>query len=279
MKIEYQEKFIEFKEQLSSFLYRLLTNKQDVEDIIQDTYIQVFDKIETFKNTSSFKTWVFTIALNKARNHLTKLKRWSENTQDYGANLHEQSTELWDKMVSVFETTPDKQYEVKEHPTYCFNCINKTLKIEQQTCLLLKEVHNFKVHEIIKITGLSEGKVKHAIADARKNMIRIFDNRCSFVNKKGVCHQCTTLTGMLNKKQNTEEQLNKLRLIQENNNPDKEYLLNLRIEIVKSINPLNAPNFNMHNYMLSSAEKWVEMGKEKKVLETRPKSFATLSKA
>lgn len=279
MKIEYQEKFIEFKEQLSSFLYRLLTNKQDVEDIIQDTYIQVFDKIETFKNTSSYKTWVFTIALNKARNHLTKLKRWSENTQDYGANLHEQSTELWDKMVSVFETTPDKQYEVKEHLTYCFNCINKTLKTEQQICLLLKEVHNFKVHEIIKITGLSEGKVKHAIANARKNMIRIFDNRCSFVNKKGVCHQCTTLTGQLNKKQNIEEQLNKLRLIRENNNPDKEYLLNLRIEIVKSINPLNAPNFNMHNYMLSSAEKWVEMGKEKKVLETRPKSLAILSKA
>lgn len=277
MKIEYQNEFISFREQLESFLYRLLTNTQDVEDLIQDTYIQIFDKIDTFKNASSFKTWVFAIALNKAKNHLDKQKRWGENTQDYGAKLHDQSDELWNKMLTVFHATPEKQYEVKEHLTYCFNCINKTLNLEQQICLLLKEVHEFKVWEIVEITGLSEGKVKHAIANARKNMIRIFNNRCSFVNKKGVCHQCTTLTGRLNSEKDAAEQANKLQLVKEMNNPDKEYLLNLRIELVKSINPLNAPNFKLHDYMLNSAENWVKLGETKKVLKSRPKSITNLS--
>jgi len=273
-----QQEFINFTPQLKSFLYRLLTNKQDVEDVVQDTYLRAFEKINFFQGKSSFKTWVFTIALNNAKNHLTKQKRWLENTQDYGANLHDHSPDLRDKLISVFHSTPDKQYEVKEHLAYCFTCINKSLKIEQQICLLLKEIYDFKVREIIEITDLSEGKVKHAIADARKNMIRIFDNRCAFVSKKGVCHQCTTLKGVLNPDQDAQAQANQLQLLKEGSHLDKEHLLNLRIELTKAINPLNAPNSRIHHYMLSSAETWVKLGKEKKVLESRSKTTPELSK-
>lgn len=267
----HQQEFINFTPQLKSFLYRLLTNRQDVEDITQDTYLKVFDKINSFQGKSSFKTWVFTIALNNAKNHLAKQSRWLENTQDYGEGLHSRAQEFEDRLVSVFHTTPEKQYEIKEHLAYCFTCINKSLKIEQQICLLLKEIYDFKVREIIEITGLTEGKVKHAVADARKNMIRIFDNRCSFVSKNGVCHQCTSLKGVLNPEQDAQAQANQLQLVKERGNPDKEHLLNLRIEITKAIDPLHAPNSIVHQYMLSSAQNWVKMGKEKKVLGIRSK--------
>ena len=139
----------------------------------------------------TFKTWVFSIATNISKNILIKQNKWEVNAQDYGANLHVQSKDHWDKFHEVFYSTPEQIYEVKEHINYCFNCINKTLEISQQICLLLKDVYQFKVSEIMHITNLSEGKVKHALANARKNMIRIFDNRCAFVNKKGVCHQCS----------------------------------------------------------------------------------------
>ena len=193
---------MEFKPELQSFIFRLLTNKQDTEDIVQETYIKAHQNIDSFKGESSFKTWVFTIALNLSKNHLGKQKRWLENAQDYGANLHAVSHAHWTRMREVFAQTSDKTYEIKEHIAYCFNCINKTLETNQQVCLLLKEVYEFKVAEIMEITGLTEGVVKHALANARKNMIRIFNNRCSFVSKKGVCHQCSVLKG---KKDNSNQ--------------------------------------------------------------------------
>ena len=271
MKKQYEIEFITFRDKLSSFIFRLTTNRQDTEDIVQDTYLKVFDKLDTFQQKSSFKTWVFTIALNISKNHLNKQNRWAENTQDYGANLHSKSPDLFTKMQDIFQSTPERNYEVKEHINYCFNCINKTLLLNQQICLLLKDVYSFKGSEIITITGLTEGKVKHSLADARKNMIQIFDNRCAFINKKGTCHQCTTLKGALNPKQNAHIKAQEIKLVKEGNNSNTEYLLELRLELVREIDPLNTANSALNTYMLENSESWVEQGIEKKVLQSRPK--------
>lgn len=263
---DYLEAFLKLKSELQSFVFRMLTNKQDAEDIVQDTYIKVQENLVSFKGNSSFKTWVFAIALNLSKNHLIRQKRWLESSQDYGARLHMHSTAHWDAFVKVFEAAPDKEYEVKEHINYCFNCVIKTLELNQQICLWLKEVYAFKVSEIMLITNLSEGVVKHALADARKSMVRIFDNRCSFVNKNGVCHQCTTLTGMLNKKQDAQAKALEIKMVKEGDKPNKEYLLNLRMELVRQLDPLNTANTLLTTYMLENKEKWVKEGKERKLL-------------
>ena len=181
--------------------------------------------------------------------------------------LHVKSKEHWDAFQQVFDSTPEQEYEVKEHLEYCFNCLNKTLEIEQQVCLLLKEVYNFKVREIIQITELSEGKVKHAIANARKNLVTIFDKRCAFVNKNGVCHQCTELTGILNPKQDAQIKANKLKLVKKQKTENQERLLDIRLEVIRSIDPLNSKNTLVTSYFLENSEKWVKEGKQKKVLE------------
>jgi len=259
--------FNDFKDELASFVFRLVTNRELTEDIVHDTYIKAVNKIDSFKGKSSLKTWVFSIATNISKNILIKQNRWEVNAQDYGAMLHVKSKEHWDAFQQVFNSTPEQEYEVKEHLTYCFNCINKTLKIEQQVCLLLKEVYDFKVREIVQITELSEGKVKHAIANARKNLTHIFDKRCAFVNKNGVCHQCTELTGILNPKQDAQIKANKLKLVQEKDTTNKERLLDIRFELIQSIDPLNSKNSLVTTYFLENSEKWVKEGKQKKVLE------------
>ena len=270
-KENYKESFLKIKPELESYLFRLVTNVQDKEDIVQDTYLKVDKGFESFNQLSSFKTWVFAIATNTAKNYLKKKSRWIENAQDYGANLHVQSIEHWDKFHDVFNSTPERKYEIKEHINYCFNCINKTLELNQQICLLLKEAYGFKMTEIISITGLSEGVAKHALADARKNMIRIFDNRCAFVNKNGTCHQCTELTGILNKDQETHIKAKEIKMVKKGSSEDQEYLFDLRLDLVRSIDPLNAQNSIVNKYMLENCEKWVEEGKNKKVLKKSSK--------
>jgi RNA polymerase sigma-70 factor (ECF subfamily) len=156
-------------------------------------------------------------------------------------------------------SSPDKNFQIKEHLDYCFTCVTKTLDLTQQVCLLLKEVYGFKQHEIEKITGLSEGKVKHGIVDARRNMIRIFKNRCALINKTGVCDQCSALKGRLNPDQDAQIEANKLKLSQAAETKDGERLLDLRLELVRSVDPINKPSSQIHIHFLENIPKWVKM--------------------
>src|SRR3984957_19381699 len=121
--------FAEFKNQLKSYLYRLLTDRNDVDDLTHDTFIRAFDKISSFNQDSSLKTWVFKIATNLAYDHLRKLKRWPAGAQDQGANLAIGTEEIGKSFRIVHQTSDAGAYEIKEHIDFCFTCISKTLPI------------------------------------------------------------------------------------------------------------------------------------------------------
>ena len=261
-----------FKSELMSYIFRLTANKELAEDVVQDTYIKIVENAASFKGTSSFKTWVFSIATNHAKNILKRQRKWVENAQDYGAMLHVKSQKHWTAFQDVFAATPEQTYEIKEHLAYCFTCLNKTLPLEQQVCLLLKEIYGFTVVEIVSITQLTEGKVKHAIANARNTLATIFSKRCAIVSQNGVCHQCSELTGALNPAQNVQERINKLRLAKAKLTASNAQLLDVRLEIVKSVDPLLSKNSLVTTYFLENLEKWVDEGKAKKVLENPSES-------
>src|ERR1700760_27765 len=83
----FQMLFAGFQNQLKSYLYRLLTDRNDVDDLTHDTFIRAFTKIATFNGDSSLKTWVFKIATNLAYDHLRKQRRWGVDAQDRAADL------------------------------------------------------------------------------------------------------------------------------------------------------------------------------------------------
>jgi RNA polymerase sigma-70 factor (ECF subfamily) len=251
----FKSEFVNFSGELTSFLYRLVANKQDAEDLMQDSYIKAVSNLSSYKSEkASLKTWVFTIAINTAKNHLTKMNRWGENDLTICENYHSSSPEMMEEIGKVFNSTPDARFEMKEHLNYCFTCITKTLELTQQICLLLKDVYGFKQEEIIQITGLTEGKVKHGIADARKNMKRIFDNRCALINKNGICNQCTALNGIFNPLQDARIKAEELKL---SSTKDQDELMELRMQLVRDTDPLNGSS-DLHTFFLENIPSWVE---------------------
>jgi len=252
---KYQNNFFQFRGKLMSFIYRIVNNRQEAEDIVQSTYIKVFKNLNSFQQKSSFKTWVFSIATNLAKDGLRANKRWRENWQDLAKeyNLENKQCEAQTIKSELME------FEIREHINFCFNCITKTLPLLSQVCLLLKEVYSFKVSEIIFITNVSEGKVKHALADARKDMNLIFEKRCSLINKEGICHQCTELNGIFNPEQDSHIESNKISMVKEANLANYDELLNLRLQLVKSIDPLNAKGANLHNSMMENCPKLAQI--------------------
>jgi RNA polymerase sigma-70 factor (ECF subfamily) len=251
----FESEFVNFSDELTSFIYRLVANRQDAEDLVQDTYIKAVSNLPSYQpEKASLKTWVFTIAINSAKNHLVKMKRWGENDLTICQEYHSKNPARMEEIGKVFHSTPDARFEMKEHLNYCFTCITKTLELKQQICLLLKNVYGFKQDEIIKITGLSEGKVKHAIADARRNMKRIFDNRCALINKNGICNQCTALNGIFNPDQDAHIKAQELKL---SSTKDQDELLNLRMQLVRDTDPLHGSS-ELHSFFLENIPSWVE---------------------
>jgi len=178
-------------------------------------------------------------------------RRWREDTQDRCREATQASPEKVARMREIVADSPAEKYDFKEHIDYCFTCIGKTLEIEQQLVIILKEIYEFTVSEIMEILGLSEGQVKYALSEARHTMADIFDRRCELVNKSGVCYQCSEINDFINPKQNAREKLVQLKLYKETQNgSSQERLFDLRAELVRSLDPLEAPGADLHAYLL-----------------------------
>lgn len=246
----FQTLFADFQPQLKSYLYRLLTDRKDVDDLAHDTFVKAFSKLSTFHQESSLKTWVFAIATNLAYDHLRALKRWGSDAQDHGADLAIGSDDVRAAFWMAHDTSAAGAYEMREHIDFCFTCISKTLLIENQVALILKDVYDFPVKEISLILGKSEGVVKHLLIDARATMTDIFEHRCALVNKNGVCHQCSHINEIFNPKQDQQRELMKLELVKASAKYNREELFALRTVLVKAIDPLQAAGTDLHDLIM-----------------------------
>lgn len=250
--------FISFQGELKSFLLRMTASVQDAEDIVQETYLKAHAKIDSFRGESSLKTWVFTIASNLARDLLRAKKRWPENVTDICKDAVLNDREFFQEALHIRQTSPQGNFEIKEHVAFCFTCISKSLPLEQQIALLLKEVYGFKVQEIAIIMDQTEAMVKYYLHVSRGRMIDIFDQRCALINKQGVCHQCTELNGIFNPKQNAQEEIVKLEMARDAENKDKETLFDLRMKILQELDPFESGAAELQLHHLEHNRKLME---------------------
>ena len=247
----FQELYLGFQDQLRSFLYRLVANREDAEDLAQDTFVRAFEKIRTFREESSLKTWTFRIAANLGRDLLRQRQRWPTDAQDRSKALAMGSERIAAAFMEVHQHSPSGRYDVREHIDFCFTCIGKTLPIDQQVAVMLKDVYQFRRREIAEILDLTEGKVKHLLHDARTSMTQIFRKRCALINQEGTCNQCSELAGIYNPRQARAAYLNKLELVAEaKQTDDQRKLYRLRTELVRFIDPVRSDGADMQEVIM-----------------------------
>jgi len=260
---QFTSEFELVRPQLCSYILRMTASIEDTEDIVQDTFIKASSKLETFRGKSSLKTWIFAIASNLAKDNLKLQKRWPENVTDAGKAAALADKDFFQQAMHIAATSPQGQFEIKEHISFCLTCIAKSLPLEQQVCILLKEVYEFKVSEIGKILETTEAMVKYYLHSGRSKMVTIFEGRCALINKEGICHQCSELNGIFNPKQNFEEEKNKIEFAKKANDPDREYLLDLRFKILKDIDPFNSNGAVLEQHHLAFNRRVMENYPEK----------------
>jgi RNA polymerase sigma-70 factor (ECF subfamily) len=64
----FDELVLKYQKPLYSLLYRMVSNREDAADILQKSFVKAFTGLDSFEQRSSFKTWLYQIAINLAKN-------------------------------------------------------------------------------------------------------------------------------------------------------------------------------------------------------------------
>ena len=75
-RLAYQQLYEQYCPRVYGICYRLLGDASNAEDAVQEVFIQVWNKIGSFKEQSKFSTWLFSVATNLAISHYRKRNTW-----------------------------------------------------------------------------------------------------------------------------------------------------------------------------------------------------------
>lgn len=173
-------------------IQKMIGHPDDSEDVLQDSLLKAWQGIAGFKEQSSFSTWLTSIATRTAIDFLRSQKRWRPEAQVAYANLCAQNEEMSHEVVAQFGA-PDFAYEVREHISYCFTCVGRSLPPDELAALVLRDVVDMSARDASTALGISDSVLRHRLAAARNAMQDRYDGLCSLVSKKGVCYQCKGL--------------------------------------------------------------------------------------
>ncbi|RLQ94570.1 sigma-70 family RNA polymerase sigma factor [Falsibacillus albus] len=138
---------------------------QQPEDLTQEVFITVFLKIDTFKEKSSLKTWIYKIAVNK--------------TKDYLRSWHYKKTTLSNNLFFIkHDNSVEEEFIMKERSNYISTEVFK-LPIKYREIILLYYYKDFSLSEIAAITNINSSTVRTRLARGRNILERklggIFD--------------------------------------------------------------------------------------------------------
>ena len=156
--IQFQQKLLSLQENMMNFALMLTANRDDAQDLLQDTTLKVLDNQDKFVDNVNFKGWVLTVMRNIFINNYHKIVR-VQTVVDSSADLYN-----LDVVNDSGFDSPDKAYQIKEI-TKAINGLNDDLKVPFSMSL-----SGYKYNEIAEKLNVPLGTVKSRIFFARQEL-------------------------------------------------------------------------------------------------------------
>ena len=147
-----------YKNKVFSLAYAIVSNREDAEEIAQDAFVKAFKGLETFKERSSFSTWLYRIVVNTALNK-KKLKKWITVDDTDLVTQNEQFG--FDSLTQYLKIEDQKKF---------IRMALDTLNKQEKLCLTLFYLGELAVKEIQEITSISESNIKVLLLRGRKHL-------------------------------------------------------------------------------------------------------------
>ena len=150
--VAFSEMVDRYKNRLMNVIGRMLSSSEEAEDIVQETFVRVYQHRQSFNFQHCFSTWIYTIGLNLARNELRKRKKFK-----YYDITEMQGNE---SEFAVEAKLPSRLPEV-------LNTAVEGLPEKYRTAFMLRDVQELSYEEVAQILDVPLGTVKSRVNRAR----------------------------------------------------------------------------------------------------------------
>ena len=145
---------------------QITKNHEDANDVMQDTFLKVYESIHSFRKDAAFETWLYRIVINHATNLVKRRERRRESPLS-GTSEMEIHPDL--RRTADLANNPHLNLEKKERQRWVTQAIN-SLPLKQRTVVILHEFEGLTHPEIASILNCSEGTVRSRLHYARHKL-------------------------------------------------------------------------------------------------------------
>jgi len=141
-----------YRDRLMNVIGRMLASREEAEDIVQETFLRVYQHRESFDFEHCFSTWLYTIALNLARNELRKKKKYK-------------FVDIFDMQNKEVETAVEAKIPSNLGPA--IQAAIEALPDKYKTAFLLRDIEEMPYEEVARALSVPLGTVKSRVNRAR----------------------------------------------------------------------------------------------------------------
>jgi RNA polymerase sigma-70 factor (ECF subfamily) len=155
-----------YKDMVFSLALKVVKNREEAEEVSQDTFIKAYRSLQKFKGDSKFSTWLYKIAYNNCMDRVKKISK-------------SYNTDAIDEVVeNRIKATDDvlKTIERKERALMIKECLLE-LPEDERSILWFFYFEELSLKEITEVTTYSENNVKVKLHRARKKLLAIIENK------------------------------------------------------------------------------------------------------
>lgn len=158
----FSQLYLRYKDRMYYYFYRMLGNSSEqANDFLQELFLKLIEKPESYNPDFSFTTWLYSVANNMCKNEYRK-RNVRQEYQEFEA--------LQPKLDFVNESTIEPEQLIEK----IFETLNDLGK-EHQSAFLLRYREGFSIKEVAEILELPEGTVKSRLFYAKKQLSEKLD--------------------------------------------------------------------------------------------------------
>jgi len=155
-----------YKDLVFTLALRMLKNREEAEEVAQDTFLKAYRSLDKFKGDSKFSTWIYRVAYNTCLDRIKKNKKYHNEVAINEFTEHE---------VRSLDNALD-QLEAKERQQNIQDCM-ALLSSQDSFLLTLYYFEELSVEDISKIIGITANNVKIRLFRCRKKLASILKDR------------------------------------------------------------------------------------------------------
>lgn len=161
-----------YQDKLYHMAHRMLNNRQEAEDIVQDTFLRVYKNLDRFDETLKFSTWIYRIATNLCIDRLRKRK------PAFSLDAESQEYEGLDgySMIPSDNRTPESELILSDTQRILHQAM-ESLPPKYKSVMMLRYIQDMSLQEVGDILGMPVTTIKTRVHRGREFLRKKLEHR------------------------------------------------------------------------------------------------------